>query len=179
LWLLFAVVVEVTVIVVVVLVTAAAALSALRDGLDREELVDVVVDAASANVAMAGVEGLLARPLLVLTALAAAGWMAREAASFFDGGAGSSFDLVGFSFLLPFCVGSAVGGDSSVSCFSGLGLLRIATVVSFWALVSDDVFALLLGWPGSGVPCECPFGLLAAAEPGRCRAFSAFDCVEF
>jgi hypothetical protein len=132
LWLLLAVVVDVVVVVVAVLATAEALLSALRDVLDREEVaVDVVVGVASANVAMAGVEGLLARPLLVFPVLAAAGWTAREAASFLDDRVSSSCCFLGLSFPLSFCAGSAAGGGSSASCFSGLGLFRIGTVVSF------------------------------------------------
>ena len=29
------------------------------------------------------------------------------------------------------------------------------------------------------MPCGFPFGLFGATDGGRCRAFSAFDCVEF
>jgi hypothetical protein len=80
--------------------------SALRDGLDREVAVEeeaVDDEAASAKVAMAGVDGLLARPLLVvLITLAGAGTMARAAVASFLGGPDSSLAFVVASFLLPF-----------------------------------------------------------------------------
>jgi hypothetical protein len=107
------VVVEVVVVVVAVAACAPpviAPASLLRDGLDRDATVVVV---ASANVAIAGVDGLLARPLLVLTTPAGVGWMASADVSFFCA-AGSSPAFVKASFL-PFATGSAVGDSSSVS----------------------------------------------------------------
>lgn len=165
------------------LVAVLAPLSALREGLEREFVVVVGADdeAASANVARAGVDGLLARPLLVvLTMLAGVGRMASAAVASFLCGPGSSVAFVVVSFLLPFGAGSgAAGGGSSVSGFSGLGLFRMGMAVSFCAFASVVGFATLLGRLGSGVPCEFPFGWFDAADGGHCRAFSAFDCVEF
>jgi hypothetical protein len=128
LWLRFAVVVVGGAVVLVVALLPP--LSVLRDGLDREVVVVGTVEAASAKVAVAGVEGLLARPLLVLTTPAGVGWMARAAVSFF-GGPGSTLAFVTASFLLSLGVGSRAGRGSSVSGFSGLGLVMMGTFVSF------------------------------------------------
>ncbi len=168
--------------VVLLLVAVLAPLSALREGREREFVVVVEADeeAASANVARAGVDGLLARPLLVvLTRLAGVGWMARAAVASFLCGPSSSVAFVVVSFL-PFCAGSgAARGGSSVSGLSGLGLFRMGMAVSFCVFASVVGFATVLGRLGSGVPWEFPFGLFDATDGGRWRAFSAFDCVEF
>jgi hypothetical protein len=134
LWLLFAAAATVLTVVVAVLAEAALILlvlvvsALLRDDLDRDDVVVVLVaagndEAASAKVADAGVDGLLARPLLVvLTALAGVDWMVRAAGSFFGASRSSVVFATTFSFLLlpPFCCGSSVGtGGSSTSDLTG------------------------------------------------------------
>lgn len=61
-----------------------AELSVLRDGLERDVVADAFDDAASANVGIAGVEGLLARPLFVFTPDAGVDCVPRGAASLLD-----------------------------------------------------------------------------------------------
>jgi hypothetical protein len=115
----------VTVVVVAVFATPLPLLSVvlLRDGLDREDVVAAALKAASVKVAVAGVDGLLARPLLVLAIAVDGGWMTSGAVSFLCC-SGSSVGFAEASFLLPFCAGSGARGGSSTPGLKGGGLLR-------------------------------------------------------
>lgn len=160
----------------------------LREGRDLDGTVAVVVGVASANVARAGVEGLLARPLLVLTVLiAGVGCMTRAADSFFcssiigvaSDATAADAALVALSFLLPLRGGSSTGGGISISCFGPSGLLGARAGVSLCAFGPELAFAPLLCWLGSSISCGFPFGLVEASDGSRCRVFSTLDCVEF
>lgn len=169
-----------------------AADSVFRD--DRD--LDIVEDApaASAKVASAGVEGLLARPLfVVVTVVVGVGGGSNVGVSFLMGSRSSI--LTDASFLLfprlfgtgvPFAVedGSGGGGGISVSGLetaSELALgIRGATTGSFGAVVSVPVFAPLICWSTVGVLIATPFGclLFEAADVGRCREASPFGWVD-
>ncbi len=151
---------------VVVVIVPLLPPSAFRDGRDLA----FEATAASAKVARAGVEGLLARPLFVFTVVSGVGGNTGIAVSFF--GSRSSTVFATLSFLLPFGVGSGGGGGASVSVLTCSGLLGGGMAVSFGAFVSVGALAPLLCGPNSGVPGGTPFGLFEAADGGRCFAES-------
>lgn len=148
--------------------------SAFRDGRDLGLGFEAAA-AASAKVARAGVEGLLARPLFVFTAVSGVGGAMGVAESRFASRSSATFVVLSFFPLLPLGIGGSGGGGTgvSVSGLEGSVLIGMGTAVSFIGFGS--VFGLLvplLCVPGSGVPDAAPFGLLEAAEAGRCRTLS-------
>ena len=131
-----------------------AADSAFRDDRDLD-IVDA--PAASAKVASAGVDGLLARPLFVVVTVVVGVGGGNVGVSFLMGSRSSI--LTDASFLLftlllgtgvPFAVdnGSGIGGRISVSGLETVSELALGTrggtTVSFCATVSVPVFAPLL-----------------------------------
>jgi hypothetical protein len=122
----------------------------------------------------AGVEGLLARPLLVVVMVV---------------------KIVG-SRLLPlasvssrFIVLSLRPPTTKPPRISGLPSSASSIICSPFELTADSfIVALTSGMerpvtpatlPSSGVPIMVPFGLLDEEDEGRARAFSTIDCVEF
>jgi len=149
---------------------------------------------ASWNVANAGVDGLLARPLFVVTVdVCGTGGSDSLLRSF------SSGFLV--SFLLPVVtavvvaavvvvemvavvVGVGTGGADAVSVFSAsfLGFsVLIGALVSFGVLGSAPLrSALAAGAPAAGVLAAIPLGLLEADDVGLALLLSVFTvCIEF
>lgn len=183
-------------VVVVVAAAPAPALSFLLvDSAFREDLdLDMVVPpAASAKVARAGVEGLLARPLLVVTVVMGVG--GSVGVSFLVASRSSIFTAVSFLwlltllaplFVLPFEIEKGSGGGGGISV-SGLDVVSMSppgvgkgTPVSFCVFVSAFAFPLLFGGSALEGFTPAPFAclLFEAAEVGRCRAESPFGCVD-
>lgn len=127
---------------------------------------------------MAGVEGLLARPLLVVVTCCIVGVDAADGVGSLRASA-SSTGLTDPSFLWPAGVAEDGVGIRSFCCFDG-SAFAVALGGSIWVIlgVSLGARAPLLGGIsiGAGTP---PFGLLEAADGGLCRALSAFDAIEF
>ena len=133
-------------------------LSPLREGRDRA--------AASWNVAIAGVEGLLALPLFVVTVVIVGG---AGVASLFRS---LSSDLASF---LP-------GAGWSVDKFSTRSASFFPGSLLICAFGFSVVFESLPGRDkdaASGVGGICPFCLLVAEDPGRALPLSALEASEF
>ena len=124
--------------------------------------------AASGKLPMAGVDGLLARPLFVVTTVVVVGvWF----------GGASCFDSIssgfgGLSFLVrPF---TALGGRALASSLLG-SVLIIVVVDSFIILGSAEARGPVGATGSSGGTTFMPLGRFDADEAGRCRLFSAVD----
>ena len=149
--------------------------SAFRDGRDLECEDAALAAWASAKVARAGVDGLLALPLLVFRA-GVGGRMGVAESRF---GSRSSTGLTVTSFLvvlLPLGAGGSGGGgmmDSTSGFAGGSGLLGAAAGAPLGGFGSTTALAPFVCAGMSGVPELVPFGWLEAAEPGRSFAVSA------
>jgi hypothetical protein len=134
----------------------------------------------------AGVDGLLARPLLVVTVTivgGGGGMTGVVAASFFASGSSIPFDGT-TSFLPPLTVRTVCcccGPDASVSVFAAAPSSWGVAVPSFCALASVVVGGLEplfgVGASATAPPNELttPFGLLEAVEDARGRPFSRLE----
>lgn len=166
-----------------------AADSVFRDDRDLD-IVDA--PAASAKVASAGVDGLLARPLFVVVTVVVGVGGGNVGVSFLMGSRSSIFTDASF-LLFPLLLGTGVpfedngsgsGGGISVSGLETVSELALGTrggtAVSFCVVVSVSVFAPLLCWSALGVLIATPFGclLFEAADAGRCRDASPFGWVD-
>jgi hypothetical protein len=127
--------------------------------------------AASAKVANAGVEGLLALPLLVFTVPSngVGGAIGVAGSRFGSRSSAGLIVLLSFLLLLPFGAGGSGGGGStgSASDLACSGLEGATAGFSFWTFDSVVVFDPLLCAMGSGVLGSTPFSLFEAAEGGR------------
>ena len=140
--------------------------SEAREGRDR---------AASANVAKAGVDGLLARPLFVVTRVVVAtgnvGVGSPTAST-------SSAGLEILSFLLVLTGG---GGAAMIASFSGFGVSPLigapGSLTTFVSAVGrEPLLCTAITSDGAGA---VPFGSLEADEGGRCFVLSTFEWTEF
>jgi len=131
--------------------------------------------AASWNVANAGVDGLLALPLLVVTVVNIVGGGKTS-------GAGSLFFSTSSAFAVSFLFGTF--NSLSASAGSGSFLELLAALVLLFSTLLRPLGSLggfgspadrgqLAGGARSGVPGWTPFGLLEAEEDGRAFPFSA------
>lgn len=126
--------------------------------------------AASWNVANAGVDGLLARPLLVTVGVPAGG----AAGSLLRSRSASSGFGASFLFAAEFVVAPAASaGPGSFPVDSGL------TGAGGSLTVFCSALAALVGPARSGVPAVVPFGLLEADDDGLIFELSAADWREF
>jgi hypothetical protein len=122
----------------------------------------------------AGVEGLLARPLLVVVVvIVIAGGMAVPFAS-----ESSRFMVLSLRPLTtkPPRISELSSSTSSNIC-SPFELAADSFIVAFTSVIERPVTPATL--PNSGVPIVVPFGLLDEEEVGRARALSTTDCIEF
>lgn len=138
-------------------------------------LLVVLFGRPSGNVLRAGVEGLLARPLLVVVTCCVV--MVGVAAGVFSFRTSSSAGLTEPSFLGPGALAEEGVGTRSFCCLEG-SIFAVALGGSICVIfgVSLGPRAPLGGGISSGGG-TMPFGLVAAAEGGRC--LSTFDAVEF
>ena len=145
---------------------AAAVADVLREFLARGP--------ASGNEPSAGVEGLLARPLLVVTTVVVVAIGAGVfATSPFWASDSAGFALLSFLPFPPVLLALATGSTGS----SLAGSVLIGTVDSFVDFVSAD-FVPFCVITGSGTFVVMPFGLFEADDAGLCRLGSAVDCIE-
>ena len=143
----------------------------------------------SGNVPSAGVEGLLARPLLVVVTVEVVVvpvvvviGVGVFATSAFCASASVGFAVLPLLALAPpalFALAAGGGGATADDDASSLaaGSVLIGTVGSFVGFVSVDLAPLGVA-AKSGTAVVIPFGLLEADEAGRCRLWSAVDCIE-
>lgn len=126
---------------------------------------------------MAGVEGLLARPLLVVIICCVVGVDTAEGVGSFRASP-SSAGLTEPSFFCPAGVAEEGVGTRSFCCFEG-SVFAVALGGSIWVIlgVSLGARAPLLGGISSGAGTP-PFGLVEAADGGRGRVLSALDAIE-
>lgn len=136
---------------------------AFRDDRDR--------GGGSGNDPNAGVDGLLARPLLVVTIGVDAVNGACVASPF-----GSASSPLGMALLLV--VAALVLAMVRTASSLVASTFTVATV-SLFCLVSAGGRTPLCAAVSSGVVAATPFGLFEADEAGRCRPFSTVDCMEF
>jgi len=158
--------------------------------LDGRDLAVVVIAlAASANVLIAGVDGLLARPLLVVTLVLIGGGSIAVCDTFetdpdrflVSGSSVAAVAALVFSVLVVpvFCTGS--GGTGGLISVSGFAVSVLAGVVaggsaSFCAFASEIALLCATASTTAGV---MPLGLFVAAVAGRCCIGRLVDAVEF
>ena len=142
----------------------------------------------SGNVPSAGVEGLLARPLLVVVTVEVVVvvpvvviGVGVFATSAFCASASVGFAVLPLLALAPpalfaLAAGGGATPDDDASSLAA-GSVLIGTVGSFVGFVSVDLAPLGVA-AKSGTAVVIPFGLLDADEAGRCRLWSAVDCIE-
>ena len=144
----------------------------------------------SGNVPSAGVEGLLARPLLVVVTVEVVVVLVVVvvigvgvfATSAFWASASVGFAVLPLLALAPpalfaLAAGGGAGGADDDASSLAAGSVLIGTVGSFVGFVSVDLAPLGVA-AKSGTAVVIPFGLLDADEAGRCRLWSAVDCIE-
>ena len=158
--------------------------------LDGRDLAVVVVAlAASAKVPNAGVDGLLARPLLVVvtTVLIGGGSIAvcvTNEFALFLGGSGSSARTVAalpVSFLAVAALDTGSGGIGGLISVSGFAVSVLAGVAitgsaSFCTFASEVDLLCATASITAGV---IPLGLFVVAVAGRCCIGRLVDAVEF
>lgn len=131
--------------------------------------------AGSGKDCRAGVEGLLARPLLVVvTVVLIEGGMrvvplASRSSRFM------TVDSLRLATRLPRM--SGLSSSASSSMCSPFELVADSFIDVLTSATERPVTPATL--PSSGVPAVVPFGLLDEEEDGRARALSTMDCVEF
>lgn len=150
--------------------------SEFLDGLDRE--FPLFLGGLSGKLPMAGVDGLLARPLFVVVTCCVVGVVVTDGVDSFRVSSSTGFAEPSF-FWPPLTVVEDGVGARSLCCLDG----SVLTVALGGGSISDFELASLLGpWVlGVGISNGAgtlPFGLFDAAEGGFCRALSTFDAIE-
>lgn len=157
--------------------------------LDGRDLAVVVVAlTASAKVPVAGVDGLLARPLLVVVTVVLIGGGSIAVCDTIEfvlflisGSSAGAVTALLFSFLVVPALATGSGGTGGLISVSGFAASVLAGAgaggsVSFGAFASE--VDLLCG-TASTTAGVMPLGLFVAAVAGRCCIGSVVDAVEF